>query len=103
MANLELPPVPENDQRISVEDRLAAIYQWAKDHDIAVRKVLEELDRTAQRRGRPVELGQFVVATLPRATGQPSLIYVADESGGAVPAFSDGSDYRRVTDRAIVS
>lgn len=31
------------------------------------------------------------------------LIYVSDESGGAVPAFSDGTDWRRVTDRAIVS
>jgi hypothetical protein len=31
------------------------------------------------------------------------LIYVSDEVGGAVPAFSDGTNWRRVTDRAIVS
>jgi hypothetical protein len=31
------------------------------------------------------------------------MIYVIDESGGAVPAFSDGTAWRRVTDRAVVS
>jgi hypothetical protein len=32
-----------------------------------------------------------------------SLIFVHDEAGGAVPCFSDGTNWRRVTDRAIVS
>ncbi len=32
-----------------------------------------------------------------------SLIFVYDEAGGAVLAFSDGTNWRRVTDRAIVS
>jgi hypothetical protein len=31
------------------------------------------------------------------------MIYVSDETGGAVMAFSDGSNWRRITDRAIVS
>ncbi len=31
------------------------------------------------------------------------MVFVTDENGGAVPAFSDGSDWRRVTDRAVVS
>ena len=30
-------------------------------------------------------------------------IYVSDETGGAVLAFSDGTNWRRVTDRAVVS
>jgi len=30
-------------------------------------------------------------------------VYCTNESGGAVPAFSDGTNWRRVTDRAIVS
>ena len=30
-------------------------------------------------------------------------VYCSNESGGAVPAFSDGTNWRRVTDRAIVS
>ena len=32
-----------------------------------------------------------------------AMIYVSDETGGAVPAFSDGTNWRRVTDRAVVS
>jgi hypothetical protein len=31
------------------------------------------------------------------------MIYVSNETGGAVPAFSDGAAWRRVTDRAIIS
>lgn len=32
-----------------------------------------------------------------------SIIFVYDETGGATLAFSDGTDWRRVTDLAIVS
>jgi hypothetical protein len=31
------------------------------------------------------------------------MIYVSDETGGAVMAFSDGTNWRRITDRATVS
>ena len=31
------------------------------------------------------------------------LIYVSDAAGGAVPAFSDGASWRRVTDRSLIS
>jgi hypothetical protein len=31
------------------------------------------------------------------------MIYVSDETGGSVMAFSDGSNWRRITDRAVVS
>ena len=49
-------------------------------------------------------LHSYTVATLPTvpATGSAS-IFVSDESGGAVMAFSDGTNWRRSTDRAIVS
>ena len=30
-------------------------------------------------------------------------IFVTDETGRSVPAFSDGTNWRRTTDRAIVS
>ena len=55
--------------------------------------------------GDVVRLTSFTVATLPPvpAVASPSLIYVSDETGGAVPAFSDGTNWRRVTDRAIVA
>lgn len=51
----------------------------------------------------PVGLQGFVVASLPAASPGGQMIYVTDEAGGAVPAFSDGVNWRRVTDRAIVS
>jgi len=51
----------------------------------------------------PLGLKSYTVATLPAATTAGQQIYVSDESGGAVPAFSDGTNWRRVTDRAIVS
>lgn len=55
-----------------------------------------------QLNNQPLE--SFTVATLPTASTFPRcLIYVSDETGGAVVAFSDGTDWRRVTDRGIVS
>lgn len=49
-------------------------------------------------------LPSYTVTTLPDATRYTTgLIYVSNETGGAVPAFSDGTNWRRVTDRAIVS
>lgn len=44
------------------------------------------------------------VATLPpAATNQTSLVYVLDEAGGPAPAYSDGTDWRRFSDGAVVS
>ncbi len=53
----------------------------------------------------PIRPKTYTVATLPSApdNGAGSVIYVSDEMGGAVLAFSDGTDWRRVTDRAIVA
>jgi hypothetical protein len=53
--------------------------------------------------GSIVYLTPFAKASLPAATTRGGLIYVTDETGGAMPAFSDGTNWRRVTDRAIVS
>lgn len=53
---------------------------------------------------QPHVLPTYTVATVPSAaTYARGLIYVSDETGGAVPAFSDGTNWRRVTDRNIVS
>jgi hypothetical protein len=53
----------------------------------------------------PARVGASTKASLPSAaaTGSGSILFVTDESGGAVLAFSDGANWRRVTDRAIVS
>lgn len=61
---------------------------------------------------QPASLPSFTVAALPSASewysaqselGRSAMIFVSNESGGAVPAFTDGVSWRRVTDRAIVS
>jgi hypothetical protein len=45
------------------------------------------------------------VAELANLSADPAaqFVYCSDESGGAVPAFSDGINWRRVTDRAVVT
>lgn len=45
----------------------------------------------------------FSVANLPPATPSGQVIYVPDEAGGSVLAFSDGAAWRRSTDRNVVS
>ena len=46
----------------------------------------------------------YTVAGLPSAATYPrGVIYVSNETGGATIAFSDGSNWRRVQDRNVVS
>ena len=53
----------------------------------------------------PVRVPSYTVAGVPSAStsGAGAMIYVSNESGGAVLAFSDATNWRRVTDRAIIS
>lgn len=52
----------------------------------------------------PIRCGQYTVATVPLASlGAGQEIYVSNESGGGVKAFSDGTSWRRCTDRAVIS
>lgn len=45
----------------------------------------------------------YTVAGAPSAATAAGIIYVSNETGGAVLAFSDGTNWRRVTDRAIIA
>lgn len=52
----------------------------------------------------PIVLAPYVVSALPTAADyEGGMIYVTDETGGPVPAFSDGTNWRRVQDRNVVS
>ena len=53
----------------------------------------------------PVRVGSFLKASLPSpaSAGAGAVIFVSDEAGGSVLAFSDGTNWRRVTDRVTVS
>jgi hypothetical protein len=49
--------------------------------------------------------GSYTVGTVPSAatSGAGATIYVSNETGGAVLAFSDATNWRRVTDRSIIA
>lgn len=53
----------------------------------------------------PVRVASYTVATLPSAAtaGAGSMIFVSNETGGATLAYSDGSNWRRPQDRAVVT
>ncbi|MEM7663885.1 MAG: DUF2793 domain-containing protein [Pseudomonadota bacterium] len=52
----------------------------------------------------PVRIGRYEVATLPDAQshGEGSLIYVSDDPGGPLIAFSDGVGWRRMADGSLL-
>jgi hypothetical protein len=48
-------------------------------------------------------LPTFSASALPSVNPAGQMIFVPDDQNGAVPAFSDGTVWRRVTDRTVVS
>lgn len=65
-------------------------------------ETLESLALTLSEHGYP-ESPTYTVATLPNVGNGGGNILVSDETGGSVLAFSDGTNWRRCTDRAIVA
>lgn len=56
----------------------------------------------------PVQLPDYTVAQLggdrlAASAWKRCIVICTDETGGEVPAFSDGTNWRRVTDRAVIS
>ena len=45
----------------------------------------------------------YTVSTLPSATIPAQMIYVSNATGGAITAFSDGTNWRRTSDRSIIN
>jgi hypothetical protein len=62
-------------------------------------------DGLANIRALSMRPDSFTAATLPSASalGAGAMVYCSDEAGGAIPVFSDGTNWRRVSDRAIAS
>jgi hypothetical protein len=73
----------------------------------AVQQTLEvelvALRTKKQERGEVLFLRPFTVAELPSPALPYKQIMVTDETGGPIPAFNDGTNWRRCSDRAIVS
>jgi hypothetical protein len=76
---------------------LNSVFNNAKQHFIALTQAVNDL-------ALGPTLPTYTVAGVPAASANARrMIYVSDETGGAVPAFSDGTDWRRVTDRVVIS
>jgi hypothetical protein len=87
---------PSSKKMVGPDGRLAL--EW----DAFFSALLNAVNSVSQ--GSLVVTQVFTVATVPDAAeGAGRVIYVSDESGGAVLAFSDGTNWRRVTDRTIIS
>jgi hypothetical protein len=85
-------------------------YQRHSHDDPVINYIQDWLNQLDRRLGQgPFLVQGYAVANLPDATEWgssddfTSLIYIYDETGGATLAFSDGTNWRRVQDRAIVS
>jgi hypothetical protein len=79
---------------------------WREDQSIA--SYLREIENWARQVYERItgihQQVSYTVATLPNATEfEAHTIYVSDETGGATLAFSDGTNWRRVQDRVVVS
>lgn len=64
---------------------------------ILIRSIEREINRSRY-------LDEYTVDTVPDATANARLlIYVSDEVGGPTIAVSDGTDWRRAQDLAVIS
>lgn len=86
------------------EERLVRIFRPAQS-PLWLENVLRSIEQAMARRlDAPIMLQDFAKADLPSAANwRGGMVYVTDDVGGAIPAYSDGTDWRRVSDRAIVS
>ena len=108
MTILDLPRPPQTDPDLSPEMQIVELQRWCEEFRERTLELLRGFDREMQRRQFPVDLPEATVAELTtdmrfRAGQRARMVYVLDETGGAVPAFSDGTDWRRVTDRVVIS
>jgi len=78
-------------------ERSDGVVRWAQD-------LVQVLRRRDQETGGLFKLQSRVKADLPTLNIVPgTMLFVTDEAGGSVPAFFDGVNWRRMTDRAVVS
>ena len=97
------------DRLISKPDYGDVIGATEKGDKVVVTPVFQNFLDDIEQKTNEALLGQsgptlpsYTVATLP-TVGTAGLIYVSDEIGGATLAFSNGTNWLRVQDRAIVT
>ena len=98
--SLEHPNLQIRRAVFSSEAEFRELQNLARDLRIALQTISDAVNYVYD----GLQLPSYTVAGVPSASDWVRrLIYVSDETGGAVPAFSDGTNWRRVTDRAIIS
>ena len=76
---------------------------------VALREIARALDVLTNRldllaRLSPAKLKAYTVAGVPAAADNTyAQVFITNETGGATVAFSDGTNWRRVQDRAIIA
>jgi|DEB0MinimDraft_4_1074332.scaffolds.fasta_scaffold35446_2 hypothetical protein len=113
MTTLPLPPQPPRDLPPELQSYINEVYAWQLEVTRVVQDQVLKVLREYQNKNDPVEVPPATVAELTSTNpkfkpGTPSnggtrLAYATDATGGAVLVFSDGSDWRDVDGRAIVS
>jgi hypothetical protein len=63
-------------------------------------EVLREIERAFQ---GSQNLASYTVGALPKPDLPSRWIFVSADAGGPTPAFNDGTNWRRASDRAIIS
>jgi hypothetical protein len=85
------------------------IEAWMSDTREVLQEAVTSLAAEGQQRFKPAQLPVATVAQLQgadprwRAGGKGRVVYCENDVGGATLAYSDGTNWRRATDRAIVS
>ena len=95
-SNVQGPTVAKNGQTLCIQKQGSIFLTWIKPtagYASSVKSVYTQaLDEYTVAGGLPTP-----------SLWQGHMIMVTDETGGYVPAFCDGTNWRRVTDRAVVS
>lgn len=77
-----------------------ALFSEMTSHALAINALIDQ----AAVPTAPIILPSFAKASLPSASDTPSAILsVSDDVGGYTIAFSDGTNWRRVQDRNVIS
>lgn len=73
-----------------------------RDAPVWAQQLADDVSRELRTRGYPVVLADFSKTNLPDpARWVRGWIFVSDATGGAVPAYSDGTDWRRPNSTVI--
>lgn len=80
-----------------------AVSRWSNDLSRVLNSAFANLESTRQTRGEIIILKPYLVSELPNPIPDWQYVMVMDAAGGAIPAFSEDGQWRRVSDRTIVS